>query len=1108
MPARYDSVRSIFEEAQRGLQHSKKLLTELKKLHDNSTQDEFQESFLLHLKHAMVVFNRESTVERVIEFAAKYVTLKEHRAVAIQKGGQHSDDEEDDASNIFLDLIFGVLLDSHDAKDKAVRFRVCQLVNKILNNLDDDAVIDDKLADRIFETMLTRLHDKIPAVRVQAVAAVSRLQDPGDTECPVISTYLSLMSTDSSAEVRRAVLLNIAISAQTLEAIIGRTQDVTESVRKLAYRILAEKVNIKSFTIAQRVQLLCNGLRDRSEAINNICAKELLGNWLKSFDKDIIKLLKSLDVEGCTEVAELAVKGILKGLTVEDLLEHIALLKKGQQDEGPVRIDYNSLDSETAFYWRCLGEHVKSMGVDGEQFLDELLPEVSGFCTYIQGYVEFSLRGQPSEQDSQETQHKFVIQQLLTLVAVVDLSDEVGRKNLCQMLHDLLVLPEIPESLVEVLHARYIDVEPEESNRIQELVEIIADVRQPMVVIETAQNKEKKRLWELKIAGIHVKLNQLRDELEQCVTNQDFARAAELKQEITDLEEQKETLDSEENFFSQTVRSEEKDDPVTLLKCLTIASEMLQGVATSGLNATLTTLVQTLVLPGVQNEDPSVRNMAVKCLGLCALLSCEFARTHLVLFLQVAQLDQELVRVTALQVVFDLLLTFGLEAFKVKASLPEQELSNVGGPSSPEQDSSEEEESKEDEGDKANDSDCENEADGDADETQAPVVDTAASVLTILTGILESESNDLRNVAAEGLAKLLLSGRVLSAKLFVRLLLLWYNPTTEDDVNLRHCLGVFFPVFAFASRTNQELVEEAFLPTLQTLFSAPVSSPLASVNINNVAELLVELTNSKYLTKKTANSIDTTEVASIHVSLSLAVANEILSNPWAPGVRVLCKILTMMDLTGCAQSNIKEMKILTTRMMEEIEDSVSVRTLTKFQKLLLVLTDGDNEVSPQMELEAGEQTRGAEESDKPNDTRTDEGTVNNTTHSSADTSEDTNCPEMNKSAERLQSCTDEPMEINTGQTVDVSNGDDAEIPNEPPKSKSKTKSKKGASKATPRKKESSPSDATVTKQATTRRTKSNRKSKRNTGKKSAASSDDDNSEKENFANDSDDVLFE
>lgn len=90
--------------------------------------------------------------------------------------------------------------------------------------MDDDAVIDDDLADRIFESMLTRLHDKFPAVRVQAVAAISRLQDPTDAECAVISSYLKLMSSDSSAEVRRAVLLNIALSTQTLEGVIGTAQ--------------------------------------------------------------------------------------------------------------------------------------------------------------------------------------------------------------------------------------------------------------------------------------------------------------------------------------------------------------------------------------------------------------------------------------------------------------------------------------------------------------------------------------------------------------------------------------------------------------------------------------------------------------------------------------------------------------------------------------------------------------------------------------------------------------------------------------------------------------------------------------------------------------------
>jgi len=81
-----------------------------------------------------------------------------------------------------------------------------------------------------------------------------------------------------------------------------------------------------------------------------------------------------------------------------------------------------------------------------------------------------------------------------------------SRKNLGQMLHDLLVLPEIPESLVDVLHARYMDVQPEEANRIQELVEIIADVRQPIVMIETAQTKEEKRQWELKVIGAFDKI--------------------------------------------------------------------------------------------------------------------------------------------------------------------------------------------------------------------------------------------------------------------------------------------------------------------------------------------------------------------------------------------------------------------------------------------------------------------------------------------------------------------------------------------------------------------------------------------------------------------------
>ena len=72
-------------------------------------------------------------------------------------------------------------------------------------------------------------------------------------------------------------------------------------------------------------------------------------------------------------------------------------------------------------------------------------------------------------------------------------------------------------------------------------------------------------------------------------------------------------------------------------------------------------------------------------------------------------------------------------------------------------------------------------------------------------------------------------------------------------------------------RVNQELVEEAFLPTLKTLFDAPVESPLASVNINEVTDLFVALCNSNNLEtaaqKSSINSGLVSEISYWHLVL-------------------------------------------------------------------------------------------------------------------------------------------------------------------------------------------------------------------------------------------------
>lgn len=95
------------------------------------------------------------------------------------------------------------------------------------------------------------------------------------------------------------------------------------------------------------------------------------------------------------------------------------------------------------------------------------------------------------------------------------------------------------------------------------------------------------------------------------------------------------------------------------MKCLTIACEMLKTTDSNELTPQLQMLVETLVsilcthcssssniavhrlrlisqvLPGITNEDPAVRNIAVRCLGLCCYLDVPTANKHLILFTQV-----------------------------------------------------------------------------------------------------------------------------------------------------------------------------------------------------------------------------------------------------------------------------------------------------------------------------------------------------------------------------------------------------------------------------------------------------------------------------------------
>lgn len=911
-----NTIKAILTDCQTGHQNQTALIKSLTKIYNSMEMEKFYEEFIRLVKYFLIVFKREPAVERAIDFISKFSTSLQTSASGEEKDSEKSNSSAAEQDmHPFLLKLFRFLLQNHKAQDKSVRFRCCHLINKLLCDMGEDALIDDELYDKIYESMLIRLRDKFAVVRAHAVLALARLQNPADRDCPIIKAYLFMLGCDQNFAVRRAVLSSIAASAKTLSSILERTQDAEPSVRRLAYQILAEKVHIRALTIAQRVKILHQGLNDRTESVREACTSRLLQAWLRTFSGNALELLNCLDVENSAEICQQMLVILFKKASTADLASSLDVLSE------EIFIPLDKLTCENAFYWRCLCEHIRSLGTAEEEHLDKILPSGVVFAQYLRRVVN---NMKTETQLEVQLRHDFILQQLLSLVTVLDLSDIVARKAVDKLMRDLLLEESISHSLVKSLLSPYLQLHLDNDMCLTSIAEIISDIREPMTVVESQVSREDKRQLDLKLAAVRVELNQLRDELDDSVQRQEFAKAAELKERITSLESTRQSILEESAPKPSEVRVE-KSDSQTLIKCLSIVCETLSYIRFKKLNATLQSLLETLVLPGIQNTDPAVRNLAVRALGLCCLRSSDTARDYLLLLLQVSRVDVEVVQVTAVQALFDLLHFFGLKEFNIEAEVSQKTATS--------------DENKDKELSDLSAEDFEDTATAKVPE-QSDKSEVGVSVLTILTDLLDSDSSDIRTVCAEGFARLMFAGRIISPSLFSRLLLHWYNPVTEDDTRLRQCLGTFFPQYAFASRANQEVVAEAFMPTLKALFAAPGTSPLIEVKVIKVAELLVQLSNARHQRSAAATDSTVLQDRCFHDDIAIKVANEILSEPDGVDVPVLVKVLSMLEITETNESNLKDLKVLGERMLKEVRDKQSSKALEKFQRLVKDLLHG------------------------------------------------------------------------------------------------------------------------------------------------------------------------
>ncbi|KAL2084401.1 hypothetical protein ACEWY4_019919 [Coilia grayii] len=895
-------IKEAFQRAQKSHSNKAKLAASLKSRY-NKLEDKtaFHEEFIHYLKYAMIIYKREPAVEHIIDFVTKFAVSFEATGSEGQEEEEEEEEQEDD--HPFLSFLFTFLLESHNANSHAVRFRVCQLINKLLGSMSENAQIDDDLFDQIHETMLIRVTDKFPNIRIQAALAMARLQEPQNPDCPTMKAYMLILENDSNPEVRRAVLSCIAPSVISLPKILKRTRDVKERVRKLAYEVLAEKVHMRALTIAQRVSLLQQGLHDPSEVVKDVVKSKLLPAWLRLVDGKVLDLLHKLDVENFTEITSEVLHALFSRVgSLEELQQEGLSL-----DERKL-IPVEALTCENVLYWRALCEFVKEKGDQGEEILEQLIPEAVIFAEYLYGYLKsIPMLGQDQMADDQQLDmvlsKEFIGKQLILLVGCLDTAEEGGRKRVLAVLQEMLVLPNTPISLISLLVERLMNMLKDDDRRIQVIAEIISEVREPIVHVSEPIDENENRRIRVKLAEGKVQIMEAKQALEDAISAQDFGRAAELKDRISELEGAQAQLVAEAAQPSNREKEVrvEKSDPETLLKCLTMFVEVMKQMnIKKSISPAINALIESLVLPSIANPNTAVRNVAVICLGTCALHSKDFANRHLVLLLQISQLDEPKVRINAVRALIDQLLLNGLDIVGQSTKAPDDSDADAASPA----------------------------GEVESEDGQS----TVQSILTMLADFLDSEDTELRTEVAEGLAKLMYCGRISSPKLLSRLVLLWYNPVTEDDTKLRHCLGVFLQLYARESRAHQDRIEESFLPTIRTLIQAPATSPLAEVDSSNVAELLIELTRPSILNRPVKDA--TLQGLSAHDSLAVRLCDEILRDPKAPEVRLYTKCLSCLELSAEDGPHRSDLLLLLKEVQEEVKNKVCLRVLEKMTSRL------------------------------------------------------------------------------------------------------------------------------------------------------------------------------
>ncbi|KNG84759.1 putative nuclear condensin complex subunit 3 [Aspergillus nomiae NRRL 13137] len=557
----------------------------------------------------------EPVGDRVLRFIGTFLTHASEKDAELFTNDDDEVSAETPTSRLATSLVARIM-PLLAAKDRTVRFRATQITAHIVNSLE---TIDDDLYHTIRQGLLKRIRDKESSVRVQAVMGLGRLagnEDEDDEDSAVlVEKLVDIMQNDTSAEVRKTLLLNLPLLRKTLPYLLERARDLDAATRRALYaRLLPTLGDFRHLSLSMREKLLRWGLRDRDESVRKATGK--------LFYDRLLELLERIDVLNSgieTGIAHEAMRSFWEGRP--DYREAVVF------DEE----FWESLTAESAFLIRSFNDFCR-VEHDGkfDNLADEKMPEVTALAYFLNKYMTDLLQrkkmakeaGTATDDDSIE--HEFVVEQLLHIAMTLDYSDEVGRRKMFSLLRESLAVPELPEECTKLA------------------IETLRFVCGPNAA---AENEFCSVVLEA-IAEVH----------DTIATEDSFVSA---RSEISESSSRHRSETPEvKPFNKEEAKAKVLKEIMVNMKCLHIALCMLQNVEGNlQANMNLVTMLNNLVVPAVRSHEAPIRERGLECLGLCCLLDKTLAEENMTLFIHCYSKGHEALQTTALHILCDMLTT-------------------------------------------------------------------------------------------------------------------------------------------------------------------------------------------------------------------------------------------------------------------------------------------------------------------------------------------------------------------------------------------------------------------------------------------------------------------